>query len=352
MLPEWAPNWHPLIVHFPVVLPVAAVLVDALALAARRFGWLPAAVTAAYLLAALAAWAAYLSGRQAADGVLVPAAANPLLTEHEDWAERTVWFFAVLALVRIGVHWKRPAAPVALRLALLLAGVAGTLLLYQTGERGAQLVFRHGVGVAAAAPAQAEAETHDHAHHEGAGPVPATGVRGASRDTAAGPRHLPWYGTGWQGASPAMVHDAAAGDVLAIRPEAGGALFAGGDAIGDVQADVRVDLDELQGEVRIVHHLQDPANYHFLSLGQGAVRLGLVRQGEVTLQDSGAHAQSGWLTARVVSDGTHFRGYVDDRLVVHGHGQEPSPGRVGLRVEGQGEVRVASMSVTALKERP
>lgn len=36
LVPEWAPNVHPLIVHFPIALLFAAVLVDAAALAVRR----------------------------------------------------------------------------------------------------------------------------------------------------------------------------------------------------------------------------------------------------------------------------------------------------------------------------
>jgi uncharacterized membrane protein len=36
LVPEWAPNVHPLVVHFPIALVIAAALADALALAVRR----------------------------------------------------------------------------------------------------------------------------------------------------------------------------------------------------------------------------------------------------------------------------------------------------------------------------
>lgn len=347
MLPDWAPNWHPLIVHFPVALLVMAVLTDALALAARRVSWLPSVTTAVYVVGALAAWAALLSGRQAAEGVLVPAAANALLTDHEDWAERTVWFFSILALVRVAIQWRRLAAPAAVRLGLLVAGLAGTLLVFQTGERGGQLVFQHGVGVASATRDGGDVDDHG-LHGTGVEGSPA-GLVSAPGDTAVAVESLPWYGLGWQGASSRLVHNEVAGEVLVVQPTTEGAFAMGDTSVGSVQADLRLDLGQLQGEVRLVHHLQDWENYHFLSISAGTMRLGYVRQGQVTIQDSDSCDTGGWLTARVVGDGKHFRGYVNGRLLVHGHGEEPAPGRVGLRVDGQGQVLLQTFEVRELR---
>ncbi|MFA6107870.1 MAG: DUF2231 domain-containing protein [Candidatus Latescibacterota bacterium] len=347
MLPNWAPNWHPLIVHFPVALLVMAVFADALALAARRVTWLPSVATAIYVVGALGAWAAFLSGRQAAEGVLIPTAANALLTDHEDWAERTVWFFALLSLVRLVVQWRRPAAPAAVRLGLLLAGLAGTFLVYQTGERGGQLVFQYGVGVAAVAAE--EQGVHDHALHGGGAADSQATTAPTPGDTAMDVGHLPWFGVGWQGASPRLVHDEVAGEVLVVQPAAGGTSVTGDTSLGNMQADLRLNLGQLQGEVRLMHHLQDRENYHFLSIAPGIVGLGSVRQGQVTILDSDSCDTSGWLTARVVSDGKHFRGYVNDRLVVHGHGEEPARGFVGLRVDGRGQVLLQAFEVQALR---
>lgn len=347
MLPDWAPNWHPLIVHFPVALLVMAVVADALALAARRVSWLPSVATAVYVVGALATWAALLSGRQAAEGVLIPVAANALLTDHEDWAERTVWFFSILALVRVAIQWRRLAAPAAVRLGLLVAGLAGTLLVFQTGERGGQLVFQYGVGVAAAT--RDGGDVHDHGlHGTGAEGSPA-GLVSAPGDTAVAEESLPWYGLGWQGASPRLVHDEVAGEVLVVQPTTGGAFATGDISLGSVRADLRLNIGQLQGEVRLMHHVQDRDNYHFLSIAAGTVRLGYVRLGQVTIQDSASCDTGGWLTARVVGDGKHLRGYVNGRLLVHGHGEEPALGRVGLRVDGQGQVLLQTFEVQALR---
>ena len=39
LLPDWAPNLHPLVIHFPIAWWIAAVLVDLVALAFPRAAW-------------------------------------------------------------------------------------------------------------------------------------------------------------------------------------------------------------------------------------------------------------------------------------------------------------------------
>lgn len=56
LLPEWAPNAHPLVVHFPIALVVVAAVTDAVALVVRR---------RAYRVAA------YVTGQEASESVMV-----------------------------------------------------------------------------------------------------------------------------------------------------------------------------------------------------------------------------------------------------------------------------------------
>jgi uncharacterized membrane protein len=75
--------------------------------------------------------------------------AEPVLKEHWDWAWRTVWFFAVVTLVRLVLL--RPARrepTTALVAVLALAGFVGIGLLLETGDRGGRMVYQHGVGIA------------------------------------------------------------------------------------------------------------------------------------------------------------------------------------------------------------
>ena len=65
MVPDWAPNVHPLVVHFPVALLAVAAFVDAVALAVRRrHPWVRASAVGLYALGALGTAAAFLTGRE------------------------------------------------------------------------------------------------------------------------------------------------------------------------------------------------------------------------------------------------------------------------------------------------
>src|SRR5690554_156413 len=85
IVPDWAPNVHPMIVHFPIGLLFTAVLLDFVSLI-RGFDVLRRAVPVFYVMGALTAIVAYFTGRSAGDQVAVPANAESILTEHADLA--------------------------------------------------------------------------------------------------------------------------------------------------------------------------------------------------------------------------------------------------------------------------
>ncbi len=87
LLPDWAPNVHPLVVHFPIALIFIAILVDISSVIFKRQIWIKYSAIMLYTLGTATALAAYLSGRQAADSVLLPPMANPVLNHHSDLAE-------------------------------------------------------------------------------------------------------------------------------------------------------------------------------------------------------------------------------------------------------------------------
>jgi uncharacterized membrane protein len=147
LLPDWAPNIHPLVVHFPIAWWIAAVIVDLVALMLPRAAWANATASTLYPAGAVYAAVAYLTGRRAAATVFTPGMANPIVLEHWNWALVTTVGFALIALLRIWVSVRRPPAPPWIRTALAVAALAALASLFETGERGARLVFEHGVGV-------------------------------------------------------------------------------------------------------------------------------------------------------------------------------------------------------------
>ncbi len=147
LLPDWAPNLHPLVIHFPIAWWVAAVMVDLLALALPRPAWADAVASFLYPAGAISAVAAYLTGRQAAATVLIPGMAHPIVQEHWNWALATTISFAIVALVRLWARFRRPQPQRGIRTALVVAALVALVCLFETGERGARLVYERGIGV-------------------------------------------------------------------------------------------------------------------------------------------------------------------------------------------------------------
>jgi len=147
LLPDWAPNLHPLVIHFPIAWWIAAVMVDLVALAIPRAAWADTVASCLYPAGAVSAMAAYLTGRQAAADVLMPGMALPFVQQHEHWALATTIAFSIVALVRLWTRFRRPHPQRAIRTALVGGALVALVFLFQTGERGARLVYERGVGV-------------------------------------------------------------------------------------------------------------------------------------------------------------------------------------------------------------
>ncbi len=147
MIPSWAPNVHPMIVHFAIVLVILAAAADLVRLVRPRMKGLEAAAETLYLLGALSAVSAYLSGRQAAGAVFTPGMAHSLVDDHGSWALVTTVCVTLVAVLRLGGLLMHLADTRATRLLFVALGVAVAVLVQQTAERGARLVYEQGVGV-------------------------------------------------------------------------------------------------------------------------------------------------------------------------------------------------------------
>jgi len=149
LIPGWAPNLHPIAVHFPIALLFTAAALDVLAWMLQFNRSLRFVATVLYILGVLTIVATYFTGRAAAATIWLPGMAHAAVKEHWDWAFRTVWFFGILTIVRLVVLWRARADPrPGLIVALTLAGLLGCILLGETGDRGGRLVYGYGVGVA------------------------------------------------------------------------------------------------------------------------------------------------------------------------------------------------------------
>jgi uncharacterized membrane protein len=362
-LPEWAPNVHPLMVHFPIALLIFALVFDLFALIFRNVNWLRYAAGSLYILGAAAALVTFFTGKQAADIVNVPAMARHTLSEHADLALYTVWFFGIYGVIRLffllqkeSYAWKKLSRKWMVSFVLFLIGAGGMFLLYETAEHGAELVFHYGVGVKAAEEARQELT-----ESEAGEKMPADSViviqengswqwkPGHNADVIL-KQQFSWLIGKPETLNAKTVHDEANGDVLALDPQNTTTLITAGKPLTGVQVDVRLNLDQFRGKFMVVHHVQDSLTYDFAMIENGTVKLGRMTAGKETIEEQGEYEANGWLTFRAVAEGRHFHGYVNNTLIAHGHADALPAGPVGFFIQGSGTLLVDSIKVQALSE--
>ena len=146
-LPDWAPNLHPILVHFPISLLVSAVSFDLLAFALSRQSSCMNIATGFYVLGTISLIAAYLSGREAAITVFTPGMAHGLVDKHWTFALWSLVYFSSLMVARIVLHRRLYNERQALWSFFLITGAGGLVLLLATTGYGSRLVYEYGVGV-------------------------------------------------------------------------------------------------------------------------------------------------------------------------------------------------------------
>lgn len=145
-LPEWIPNVHPLIIHFPIVLWIIAVLADLMSLLFKK-EWLRYSTNTLYFLGAIAALATFLSGEQAIDLVSIPMQGELTASHHSDWGHYTLYFFTAYAVIRFFLFWKQLDRIKVVAVVLFILGAVGVGIVAKTADLGGELVYKYGVGV-------------------------------------------------------------------------------------------------------------------------------------------------------------------------------------------------------------
>lgn len=145
LLPDWAPNAHPMLVHFPIAITIVAVFLDFVRLIWKK-DWLRNSVMTLFAFAVLAGWVTYLSGRQAVDSVTVPMNAELTASYHADWALYTLLYFSCYVTIRAFLLWRKIDSKRFIAIILFVAGLAGCGLLAKTADLGGKLVYKYGVG--------------------------------------------------------------------------------------------------------------------------------------------------------------------------------------------------------------
>jgi uncharacterized membrane protein len=146
LLPEWTPNVHPMLVHFPIAVFITALLFDFVKLFWNK-DWLHIVVTVLFVFAALMALITFLSGKQAIDIVSVPMRAELTASNHADWGLYTLLYFSLFAVLRTFLFWKKLDRKRMVAIALFCGSLAGAALIGKTADLGGKLVYKYGVGI-------------------------------------------------------------------------------------------------------------------------------------------------------------------------------------------------------------
>lgn len=356
LIPDWAPNIHPMLVHFPIAILFVAVFMDLLGFFIKKKWWDAKRSTLLYALGVISAIVVYFTGKSAADQVFVPTEAQNVLTNHADWAEWTVWFFGVYLLLRLGLHWIDRMKSKIIQIGMLLVATVGLFLLYETGEHGSQLVFGYGVGTGSLIEQEQEMPvisedsllvregTTFQVENNGDIRWP-IGPDGVSEMIS----RFTWHqGTAGQ-LKPRTIQAGQSNFLLQLQPDSVENLFVTNRSYRNVQLDLNLDISDFKGAFYIVHHLEDSLNYDFVRINSaGSLILGRLRDGSSEIYAKGESTRRGMQFIRVVSDGTHFRVYVNKELVAHGHGDAPPRGPAGIKLEGSGTLLIDRMTLVQL----
>lgn len=164
---EIIPNWHPILVHFTVALLSVSVALFLVESFLRKWKLHIQLVTVArwnLWLGSLAAIATVIAGFDAFNSVTHGSEAQHLaMLDHRKWALGTAALFVVLAAWSLSAFLcgKADFNKAKNFVFVFLMTVAG-LMLSITGYKGAELVYRHGLGVI---PMQAGMTAgHNHSH--------------------------------------------------------------------------------------------------------------------------------------------------------------------------------------------
>jgi len=147
---------HPMLVHFPIVLLITAVVMDIIVLLIKKDladrQCLALIALSALLLGILSAGVAAIFGDLALDKAVSLGFPNGPLETHETLALITIAVFSFHALLRILAVWRRYPLRGIIGWISALPGMVGGVLLITTAYYGGELVYHLGVNVAPVLP--------------------------------------------------------------------------------------------------------------------------------------------------------------------------------------------------------
>jgi len=146
--------------------------------------------------------------------------------------------------------------------------------------------------------------------------------------------------------------DADGDNMMVLNPTGNTAAFFFHSKYGNAGGEATFKLEDYNGDLKFVYHFKDESNYQFVSIKENTMVLGRIVDGNKKVLDSKDYQldTSQWNTLRFSAAGEHFKGYLNDEMITHGHDEEMEPGFAGIMVNGTGTIFIKSISILELIE--
>jgi len=267
----------------------------------------------------------------------------------------TILFFALFTLIRVISVWKGGKRYFWISIILFIFSLPGLYLIIETGEHGAELVYKYGVGVQKIKNAEHEDEGKSRIEYQNKEPSLTEDQDGSWRwepklsDKTLLIDEFIWLNGEANSVGVEFVEMPSSDISLKIRTNNGSMFITRGINLKSVQADLYCNLTNFNGTVQLAHHIQDDQNYDFVTFTEKKMILGRLSAGKIKIMDEKQVEYEDWIKLSVVGDGTHFRGLINDTLYTHGHAPELPPGTAGLAINGEGSILLDKIDVKSLR---
>ena len=142
---EFFAQFHPKIIHFPIVFLLVYLLLELLGAIFKKDFFSKTAHLFLFF-GVLGALAAVLTGNQAEDAFEGwNKTTSAILETHSTYANITLWYFTALLVIRTFLVLRKKFSNL-FRYIFCVLALVGSYFIYQTGEHGGEMVFQHGVG--------------------------------------------------------------------------------------------------------------------------------------------------------------------------------------------------------------
>ena len=138
--------FHPLSVHFPIVLLLLATLFKLISLWSSKITW-DHGGRVLLVLGVIGVWISIYTGNLA-DGIVSRQLCDPtVLKEHENFAYTTAWIFTIALFIELISNYVDLLKTRIISIILVLMLLSGSATLTYVGHLGAELVYQQAAGV-------------------------------------------------------------------------------------------------------------------------------------------------------------------------------------------------------------